>query len=176
MGCHFLLQGIFLTQGSNLGLVHLLSCRRILYCWGTREALAQKPGCSDFCALKQFLSRRISQAQRCIYLVMKSWKTPSQWSSKLWVGRDAGSGCLGVDHVLHSCVSPDTPCAWGAVWPVVNLFISWAWGQAWLCGLEYWDLRLPVGWGKLMCYDSGHLLFLQERLERAKHTHPVLRD
>ena len=41
---------------------------------------------------------------------------------------------------------------------------------------EYWDLRLPVGWGKLMCYDSGHLLFLQERLERAKHTHPVLRD
>ena len=29
MGCHFLLQGIFLTQGSNLGLPH---CRQILYC------------------------------------------------------------------------------------------------------------------------------------------------
>ena len=29
MGCHFLLQGIFLTQGLNLGLPH---CRRILYC------------------------------------------------------------------------------------------------------------------------------------------------
>ena len=28
VGCHFLLQGIFLTQGSNLGLLH---CRRILY-------------------------------------------------------------------------------------------------------------------------------------------------
>ena len=28
MGCHFLLQGIFLTQGSNLGLLH---CRQILY-------------------------------------------------------------------------------------------------------------------------------------------------
>ena len=28
MGCHFLLQGIFLTQGSNLGLPH---CRQILY-------------------------------------------------------------------------------------------------------------------------------------------------
>ena len=27
-GCHFLLQGIFLTQGSNLGLLH---CRQILY-------------------------------------------------------------------------------------------------------------------------------------------------
>ena len=29
MGCHFLLQGTFLTQGSNLGLLH---CRQILYC------------------------------------------------------------------------------------------------------------------------------------------------
>ena len=28
VGCHSLLQGIFLTQGSNLGLWH---CRRILY-------------------------------------------------------------------------------------------------------------------------------------------------
>ena len=27
--CHFLLQGIFLTQGSNPGLLH---CRQILYC------------------------------------------------------------------------------------------------------------------------------------------------
>ena len=31
----FLLQGVFLTQGSNL---HLLHCRQILYCWATREA------------------------------------------------------------------------------------------------------------------------------------------
>ena len=28
MGCHFLLQGIFPTQGSNLGLPH---CRQMLY-------------------------------------------------------------------------------------------------------------------------------------------------
>ena len=35
MGHHFLLQGIFLTQGWNLGLLH---CRRILYHWATREA------------------------------------------------------------------------------------------------------------------------------------------
>ena len=31
MGCHFLLQGIFLTQGSNSCLFHLLHCRQILY-------------------------------------------------------------------------------------------------------------------------------------------------
>ena len=28
LSCHFLLQGIFLTQGSNLGLLH---CRQLLY-------------------------------------------------------------------------------------------------------------------------------------------------
>ena len=36
VGCHFLLQGIFLTEGLNPGLLH---CRRILYHWGTKEAL-----------------------------------------------------------------------------------------------------------------------------------------
>ena len=35
VGCHFLPQGIFPTQGSNW---HLLHCRRILYHWATREA------------------------------------------------------------------------------------------------------------------------------------------
>ena len=35
VGCHSLLQGIYLTQGSNRGLLH---CRQILYClshWGS---------------------------------------------------------------------------------------------------------------------------------------------
>ena len=35
MGCHFLLQGIFLTQGSNH---HLLLGRWVLYRWATWEA------------------------------------------------------------------------------------------------------------------------------------------
>ena len=34
VGCHALLQGIFLTQGSNPGLPH---CRRILYCLSCRK-------------------------------------------------------------------------------------------------------------------------------------------
>ena len=37
-GCHFLLQGIFLTQGSNPYLWHLLHSRRIIYHWATWEA------------------------------------------------------------------------------------------------------------------------------------------
>ena len=35
MGCHFLLQEIFLSQGLNLPLLH---CRQILYSWATRKA------------------------------------------------------------------------------------------------------------------------------------------
>ena len=35
VGCHALLQGILLTNGSNLGLLHY---RQILYLWATREA------------------------------------------------------------------------------------------------------------------------------------------
>ena len=35
VGCHALLQGIFLTQGLNPSLLH---CRQILYHWATREA------------------------------------------------------------------------------------------------------------------------------------------
>ena len=35
VGCHFLLQGTFQTQGSNL---HLLHCRQILYHWAIWEA------------------------------------------------------------------------------------------------------------------------------------------
>ena len=38
VGCHFLLQGIFLTQGWNPCLPHLLYCRWILYCWAIGEA------------------------------------------------------------------------------------------------------------------------------------------
>ena len=35
VGCHVGLLGIFLTQGSNPGLLH---CRKALYCWAIREA------------------------------------------------------------------------------------------------------------------------------------------
>ena len=40
-------QGIFLTRGSNQRLLHLLHCRRILYCWATREALHDYKHCQN---------------------------------------------------------------------------------------------------------------------------------
>ena len=36
VGCHFLLQGVFPTQGLNLGLLH---CKQILYLLSYQEAL-----------------------------------------------------------------------------------------------------------------------------------------
>ena len=38
VGCHALLQQIFLTQGLNLRLLHLPHCKQILYYWATGEA------------------------------------------------------------------------------------------------------------------------------------------
>ena len=37
VSCHFLLQGIFLTQGLNPPLLCLLHCRQILYHWATKQ-------------------------------------------------------------------------------------------------------------------------------------------
>ena len=37
VGCHFLLQGIFPTQGSNPSLLPLLNCRRILHHWKSQR-------------------------------------------------------------------------------------------------------------------------------------------
>ena len=39
VGCHALLQGFFLTQGSNPCLLWLLNCRQSLYHWATGETL-----------------------------------------------------------------------------------------------------------------------------------------
>ena len=44
MDCHFLPQGIFLSQGSNPS---LLNCRRILYYWVTRKDIYVQFICSD---------------------------------------------------------------------------------------------------------------------------------
>ena len=57
VGCHFLFQGFFPTQGSNICLLLLLHCRQILYYWATREAHS-KPNTEirKFAAEKSFMS------------------------------------------------------------------------------------------------------------------------
>ena len=46
VGCHFFLQGIFPTQGSNPGLLYLLYSRQILSRWATGEARLSSEGSS----------------------------------------------------------------------------------------------------------------------------------
>ena len=43
--CHFLLPGVFPTQGWNPRLLWLLPCRQILYHWATGEAQILLPSC-----------------------------------------------------------------------------------------------------------------------------------
>ena len=65
VGCHFLLQGIFLTQGSNLCLLH---CRQILYHWVTGKALETSNSASlklnsSFHSIFTFWSRTVKKAE-----------------------------------------------------------------------------------------------------------------
>ena len=45
VGCHFFLQGIFLTQGSNLCPLYFLHCRQVLYHWATWETHINSISC-----------------------------------------------------------------------------------------------------------------------------------
>ena len=97
VGCHALLQRVFLTQGSNLGLLH---CRQILYHWATREAyiyialraLSIHVVTNDKISFSnEWKMSEISQTEKDKYymvsLYMKSRKTLSRKKkkrSKLW--------------------------------------------------------------------------------------------
>ena len=65
VGCHFLLQGIFLIQGLNPCLLHLLYDRQILYHWTAWEALLSTMG-----STKKTLQKLLSLSHMSW---MKSW-------------------------------------------------------------------------------------------------------
>ena len=68
VGCHFLLQGIFPTQGSNLGLLH---CRRILYHLSHQGSPPKK--------LKEYRSEVIFHF--ALLMVAKVFFNPESWAS-----------------------------------------------------------------------------------------------
>ena len=88
MSCHFLLQGIFWTQGSNPSLLCLLLVKQILYHWAIWEdcwiiyALL-----SPFCKKKQQQKKRYS---RCKYLKNYWWQWFSQGRGSKIRWRSAG--------------------------------------------------------------------------------------
>ena len=51
-GCYFLLQGIFLTQGSNLSLLH---CRQVLYQLSLQESPSDEEELQQMLAVEQDL-------------------------------------------------------------------------------------------------------------------------
>ena len=65
VGCHALLQGIFLTQELNRQLLQLLHCKRILYHWATREALL---------LLLDLISKAIYSVYHKFHLMSNSYK------------------------------------------------------------------------------------------------------
>ena len=63
VGIHSLLQGIFPTQGSNLGLPH---CRQILYHWDTGEALLKCLWASkNWCFWTMVLEKTLESPLNC---------------------------------------------------------------------------------------------------------------
>ena len=68
VGCHFLLQAIFWTQGSNLGLLH---CRQILYCLSHQGSL-----------LRPYCSLLLPRAMICSFIqgVIRTWEASNTYS------------------------------------------------------------------------------------------------
>ena len=96
VGCHALLQGIFLIQCSNLQLLWLLHCRWILYCWGTGEALNLLYDLT-IPLLGTYPEKTITfETDTCIpmfiaalFTIARTWKQPrcpsrDEWIKKLW--------------------------------------------------------------------------------------------
>ena len=112
MGFPALLQGIFLTQGSNPRLLWLLHCRQILSCWATGEAphppwQSPKPSLDKTCREDRF------------------WRLSLV---KLEV--------LGEHHgfpLIHYNRSPQPPGPWTCTgpWPVINWATKWEMSGRW---------------------------------------------
>ena len=73
-GCHFLLQGIFLTQASNLGLLH---CRQILYHWPIWESPSRLLQVSIVCFFSSLQTHQLMMfwLQIFNFTVIRKWYT-----------------------------------------------------------------------------------------------------
>ena len=100
-GCHSLLQGIFLTQGSNPGLLH---CREILYRLSHQGSpfiiiivLSGLPGgpCLSVCQVKcLFGASRVAQLIKNPPAELESWVPSLGWEDVLEKGKATHSSIL----------------------------------------------------------------------------------
>ena len=87
MGCHFLLQGIFPAQGSNLGLLH---CRETLYHLSHQGSPHVVACCCCCCQVASVMSDSVRPHWRQPTRLRRPWDSP---------GKNTGVGC----HFLLQC-------------------------------------------------------------------------
>ena len=116
VGCHAIVQGIFLIHGSNLSLLHLLNCRQVLYYWATRNApyficyVVLKSGCPGVSVVKNLPDNAEDAGS-----IPGSGRSPGE-----------GNGNL----LRHSCLG--NPMGRGAWWATVHeVAKSWTWLSNW---------------------------------------------
>ena len=109
VGCHFLLQGVFLTQGLNSCLLH---CRRILYRWTTWET-AQK-GINN--PIRVFPPSSGETALNLVLRIFSLFMGPT-WTlaHAYWCRPACLMSCLNTDSTAHS------PFCRGTGWAVRGL-------------------------------------------------------
>ena len=79
MGCRVILQGIFWTQGSNLGLLH---CRQFFYYCATWEDSHDFP--SHSCKAQMSPEMHIRGVQP--FILQDLWKGPPSWCQEILHG------------------------------------------------------------------------------------------
>ena len=148
MGCRFLLQGIFPTQGWNPHLLHLLHCRWILHCRAIAEALHKDyPGQErkQFCHLMKltWLSRGQQRQLRAAWSVeiLPGWQTLLHWQ------RAAISPGTGLQVAL-------LPLGWAHSFRGRRREVVQALGQGCLAGCWWWG-RQRRGRQQLIAAGAG---------------------
>ena len=92
VGCHFLLQGIFLTQGSNPGLWHLHTGRQILYHLSTHvKTISKSLQKSEFNRIEGYGGGLVVKSCPTLSLL---WSVPAGLLCPLdSPGKNTGVGC-----------------------------------------------------------------------------------
>ena len=91
VGCHFILQGIFPTQGSNLHPLHLRIGRQILYRWATWEA--HHPWMWE--QVRRLLE--MGQTIRHVHFVWQDWRK---------ISNSLHQGCCIAEWISYICIYP----------------------------------------------------------------------
>ena len=170
MGCHFLLQGIFPTQGSNPGLLH---CRQILYCLSHQGSIisinSKKFSVGNVthigAHLNSCLGMVLSSPRSGCYAVVElgatrvalpvSWRpsraltfaSPQQSCISAWSGgtKKAQLPCLGLGMILKLNFHPRAPLCFFFSFFLLPEFHHYAWLPALPCFTSFDLLQVFPG-------------------------------